>query len=155
MTQEEIINAARWARYARAARKHAGLTTPDLADALGVNRSTPWRWEAGQNVPESVPLVARFAEVTGVNSHEALTAAGLHADPRPAVELPEPAPHPLARQLDQLIGAESPLDGETKKGLEKVVEALLRTYPDNRPPLNHDVDAELDCLRPNHPPAQD
>ncbi|OLF18192.1 hypothetical protein BU204_07590 [Actinophytocola xanthii] len=50
-------------------RKSAGFTQESLAEALGVDRSTVIRWEAGQHEP--VPyLWPKFAELLGISRDE-------------------------------------------------------------------------------------
>jgi DNA-binding XRE family transcriptional regulator len=48
-------------------RKALGLTQEDLADQLGVNRSTIVRWERGETVPQSW-LQPRLAKALGVSA---------------------------------------------------------------------------------------
>jgi transcriptional regulator with XRE-family HTH domain len=50
----------------RAARRGAGLTQKQLAQALGVDSITVSRWERGVNSP-SLPRLARIAELTATS----------------------------------------------------------------------------------------
>lgn len=111
-----------WASYVRAAREHAKLTRPALAVAMGVQRSTIYRWETTNTRPEQADVVARFARETGVNLDEALAAAGLRpgvvAPDRPAQqELPmDPQVAELNRKLQ---------DPETSDVEKQALRALL------------------------------
>lgn len=71
----------KWAAYLAAARERTGLTKAELAKAARVARATVFRWEAGESRPEQAEIVARVAEVLGVDLDEALGAAGLRPDP--------------------------------------------------------------------------
>lgn len=55
-----------------------------FAAAAGIGRTTAWRWENSDQRPENIEVVARVAEVLGLDLDEALAAAGL----RPAAEPP-------------------------------------------------------------------
>lgn len=110
-----------WATFAKAARVSApggrGMSQSELARQLKVDRVTVWRWENGQQKPESVEVVVRFAEVLAVDLDEALAAAGLLAgatapaeptrevDPEIAEiqrsDLPEPAKRALIEHVVQ------------------------------------------------------
>jgi transcriptional regulator with XRE-family HTH domain len=46
--------------------RHAGLSTRDMAEYLGVHRETIWRWTKGQNRPAIATLRA-WAQRTGVD----------------------------------------------------------------------------------------
>lgn len=72
-----------WATYVQAAREHAGLNKTELARRIGKDRATIGRWEDGKNRPEDANLVARFADVLGLDRDEALAAAGLRPDVEP------------------------------------------------------------------------
>lgn len=67
----------RWAAYLAAARARAGMTKAELARAANVGRATVFRWEAGESRPEQAEIVARVANVLGIELDEALIAAGL------------------------------------------------------------------------------
>lgn len=47
-----------------------------LADALGVNKSTVWRWENESRAPESLDLAVRLADATRTPRDVAAAAAG-------------------------------------------------------------------------------
>ena len=47
---------------ARRLREAAGISGPEMADAIGCAVSTLWRWEGGQRRPHG-PAAVRYAEV--------------------------------------------------------------------------------------------
>lgn len=96
-----------WATYAKAAR--GLMSQSELARRLGVDRVTVYRWETSKQRPESADIVARFAEVTGVDVEEALAAAGL----RPGVTAPEEPAREPDEELDLIMTA--PVDNQTKQ----------------------------------------
>ena len=55
-------------------RKAAGLTQQQLADKMGVNRSTVAMWETGVNAPKTKMLLA-LAEVLGCSVEDLLKPA--------------------------------------------------------------------------------
>lgn len=59
------------------ARAAARLSQQALADALGVNKSTVWRWENEDRRPESIDLAIKVADVTRTSRSLAVAAAGL------------------------------------------------------------------------------
>lgn len=96
-----------WAPYAKAARGR--MSQSELARQLQVDRATIYRWETGQQRPESADTVARFAHITGVGLDEALAAAGL----RPGVEAPsEPTREP---DEEEAIIMAAPVDDALKQ----------------------------------------
>lgn len=88
-----------WATFAKAAREGAddgrGISQSELARRMEIDRVTLWRWENGKQKPENADVVARFARATGVQTDEALAAAGL----RPG----EPVPTEPTRDYDEEI----------------------------------------------------
>ena len=77
-----------------------GLGPSAFARQVGVDRTTLHRWESGKFRPSSAQDVARFAEATGVDLHEALRVAGfLPVEP---AETPAPPPPPLDPDLAHL-----------------------------------------------------
>lgn len=92
------------------------MSQSELARKLGVDRVTIYRWETGQQRPESAETVARFARETGVDVDEALAAAGL----RPGIQAPaEPTREP-DEELDLIMAAS--VDNQTK---QVMIERLL------------------------------
>lgn len=73
-----------WSTYAKAAREGAYKTISELARQLNINRTTLYRWETGDQQPHHPAIVIRFAQAVGVDTDEALAAAGL----RPGVAPP-------------------------------------------------------------------
>lgn len=88
-------NRGTWATFAKAARTGARMTQSELARRLNVERTTIWRWETGKQKPENADVVAAFAVVLGIDTDEALAAAGL----RPG----QPAPAEPTREVDEEI----------------------------------------------------
>lgn len=72
-----------WASLVQEAMTATELDEYELAEAIGTNRTTVWRWLQGRNKPANVPAVERFAEATGIDLNRALRAAGFA--PRAAV----------------------------------------------------------------------
>lgn len=58
-------------KFLKAAREKAGLSQKKLAEELGVDENTVWRWEAGRAYP-SVDLGKQIAELLGVSVDELL-----------------------------------------------------------------------------------
>jgi len=58
---------ARLAYAIRAAREQAGLSRPELADLVGVNRGAVYTWEKGSSVPSMLNLGA-LADALGVSA---------------------------------------------------------------------------------------
>lgn len=65
-----------WASLVREAMTATRLDEYGLAEAIGTNRTTVWRWLQDRNKPANVPTVERFAEATGIDLNRALRAAG-------------------------------------------------------------------------------
>lgn len=90
-----------WGTYVAAAIEAAGISKAELARRIETDVGTIFRWLAGKHAPERADVVARFADATGVDLDEALTAAGLRpaADPpkRPARQ--DPPLDPRARVI--------------------------------------------------------
>lgn len=49
----------------RQARDHKGLTQDELAEIIGVSRTTIASWEAGNSLP-SIPNLDRLCQATGI-----------------------------------------------------------------------------------------
>lgn len=81
-----------WATYVTATRERVGMSKAELARRLGVDRGTVHRWESGQSRPEDATVVTAFANLFGLDTDEALTAAGLRLSARPAGSPTENAP---------------------------------------------------------------
>lgn len=58
-------------KFLKGAREKAGLSQKKLAEGLGVDENTVWRWEAGRAYP-SVDLGKQIAELLGVSVDELL-----------------------------------------------------------------------------------
>ena len=110
-----------WATFAKAARDGARMSQSELARRLNVERTTVWRWETGKQKPESADMVAAFAAVLGIDTDEALAAAGL----RPGT----PAPAEPTRERDEeleLILAASVSDRMKQRMIERLYELRER-----------------------------
>lgn len=91
-----------WASLVLETRKAAGLSQQKFGALIGVDRSTVWRWENWNQKPDSVEVVATFAEATGAHVAVAMQRSGYAAAPRPTADassVPEPAIHAYARKL--------------------------------------------------------
>lgn len=65
-----------WQAYVLEARRLSGLSQQALADVLGVNKSTVWRWENESRAPESLDLAVRVADATRTPRETAAAAGG-------------------------------------------------------------------------------
>lgn len=65
-----------WQAFVLEARRLSGMSQQALADALGVNKSTVWRWENESRAPESLDLAVRLADATRTPRDVAAAAAG-------------------------------------------------------------------------------
>lgn len=95
-----------WGPYIADARKKRGMNRTAFADAVGIGRTTAWRWESSDQRPENVDVVLRVASVLGLDIDEALAAAGLSPDrepPEPQAQEPELDARALAIARDLQI----------------------------------------------------
>lgn len=99
-----------WATYITTARERAALTKSELARRVGKDRATVGRWEDGKNRPDDADLVARVADVLGLDLDEALAAAGL----RPGVT-PPPTPTVEVDEEIDLVRTDKRLDPDMKR----------------------------------------
>jgi transcriptional regulator with XRE-family HTH domain len=101
-------NRGAWAAFAKAARESArdgrGISQSELARQLKVDRVTVWRWEAGQQRPEDPEIVARFADVLGIDRDEALAAARM----RPGTEPPKEPTRERDDELADILTSDLP-----------------------------------------------
>jgi transcriptional regulator with XRE-family HTH domain len=113
-------NRVAWATFAKAARESArdgrGMSQSELGRQLKVDRVTVWRWENGQQRPENSSVVARFAEILGVDLDEALAAASL----RPDVEPPKQPTRERDEELEEILVADLP-----QRIKQELIEAVL------------------------------
>jgi transcriptional regulator with XRE-family HTH domain len=65
-----------WRAFVLEARTLARMSQQALADAMGVNKSTVWRWENEDRGPESVEMALRVADATRSSRELAVAAAG-------------------------------------------------------------------------------
>lgn len=75
-----------WATYVRALLRATGLTSPVLAQRIGVSASTVWRWETEKQKPEDAGVVERIATLFKLDLDEVLAAAGLKPNVEPPIE---------------------------------------------------------------------
>ncbi len=99
-----------WAAYVLTARERAGLTKSELARRIQKDRATVGRWEDGKNRPDDADLVARVAQVLGLDLDEALAAAGL----RPGVTPPATPTMDLDEEIE-LVRTDPKLDEDMKR----------------------------------------
>lgn len=103
-----------WAAYIKALRGATGMSTRALADRLGVDPATVWRWETAKTKPESTAVPERIAELFKVSLDEVLTAAGL----KPTVD---PAPEPT-------IEPDPEIDAILRSGLPRRIQDELVAF---------------------------
>lgn len=121
-----------WATFAGTARKDLGLTREEFADRIGVERTTPWRWETSRTVPNDQELVLRFAAVAGVDPDQALAAAGLKPGVQPPVEpVRESAMDPDVRILMHKL-ADPNVNAATKTYIRRTLR-ILANLPEGEP----------------------
>lgn len=72
-------NSDTWSAYVKTLRERAGLSQAALGEAIGLNRSTVWRWETGKSRPDDIDVIARVAHAVRSTTQEAMAAAGLAA----------------------------------------------------------------------------
>lgn len=84
-----------WATFAAEARRAAGMTQEDFGKAVGVDRTTVWRWEKKGVKPENVDIVLAVAAAGGMDRAAGMRAARLAVDDGPA-----PASDPRLTGLD-------------------------------------------------------
>lgn len=75
-----------WATYLKRLLAAAGIKGPDLAQRLGVDPSTVWRWTTGRQKPESPEAPEAIAALFQLDPAEVLAAAGLATPPEPPAE---------------------------------------------------------------------
>lgn len=103
----------------------------DLARATGIKPSVYSKWFNGSEQP-SVRSLQRLAPVIGAPLRELLVLAcrvdaedlGLDATPEP----PEVLGHPLAREIDSLLGEASPLPAKDRTAIETFLQQYLEPY---------------------------
>jgi len=83
-----------WATLVVEGRRRAGYTQEKLAALVGVDRTTVWRWEKQNRLPDTVELTLVVARVLGIDQDLALHAAG-HVGP----DAPEPEVDPRLKGL--------------------------------------------------------
>lgn len=128
-----------WATYVQAAREHARLTKTELARRIGKDRATIGRWEDGKNRPEDADLVARFADVLGLDREEALAAAGL----RPGIE-PPAVPTVEVDEEVHLVRTDPNLDEPMK---ERIIALILERREQDRQRRMEETRQMIDLMR--------
>ena len=94
----------------RTARRSAGLTQKQLAEALGVESITVSRWERGVTTP-SLPRLRRIAEITGTTVSDLVR-----------------APEAATAHAAELVALREEL-AETRQLVDRVAHALERLAP--------------------------
>lgn len=107
-----------WAEYVAAVRRATGMSRTEMARRLGVAHSTVWRWETGQQRPETPDAPEALARLLGLDVDEALAAAGLRQSGHGE---PSPPPEPYDPEIE-LVRTDDRLSPETK---ERII-ALIR-----------------------------
>lgn len=79
MRNIEDVVSGDWASFVREGRRELKLTQEKFGAAVGVNRSTVWRWEKEGMKPENVEVTTAVARLFGVSVDAAMKAAGLMA----------------------------------------------------------------------------
>jgi hypothetical protein len=74
--RNEEAPADTWASLVREAMDATQLDEYALAEEIGTNRTTVWRWLQERTRPANVPTVERFAAATGIDLNRALRVAG-------------------------------------------------------------------------------
>lgn len=110
-----------WAAYVLAGRTRAGLNKTELGRLIGRDRMTVTRWEDGKHRPDDAELVARVAEVLGLDQDEALAAAGM----RPGVHPPSQPTLPPDPERDLIMASDVP-DAMKRRMLERLHELRMR-----------------------------
>lgn len=113
-----------WATYARRAREGAGMTRAELAERLGKDHSTIYRWETGSYRPDSADTVAAWASAVGVPLDEALAAAGLRPD--------LPPPQEPTQERDEEIDLIRSATGLTAAQKRQLIERVLERREEDR-----------------------
>jgi len=75
-----------WATFVREAREAALISQIELARRIGVERTTVWRWENKDQLPDTATVAASVARALKLDQDEALRLAGF------TVGVPEPEP---------------------------------------------------------------
>lgn len=94
------------------------MNRTDFASAVGIGRTTAWRWENSDQRPENIRVVAQVAEVLGVDLDEALEAAGLRPAERPP-ERPTDQQPPLDPRVRMLLAEKA----EARRAAREAAEA--------------------------------
>jgi transcriptional regulator with XRE-family HTH domain len=90
-----------WATYVKALRAATGMSGRALADRLGTNPATIWRWETAKTKPESPAVPERIAELFRLDLDEVLTAAGLKPATEEAPTEPTREPDPEVEEIQR------------------------------------------------------
>lgn len=113
-----------WGAYLQAALKGAGMTHGELARSTGIHRSTIGRWVSGKRRPDRAGQVVVLAAALGLDTEEAMHAAGILPFPnppdRPASQRPT---DPDLARLMTLLG-DPGVDGRTKELIKTQLTAL-------------------------------
>lgn len=112
-----------WGTYISKAIDAAGISKAELARRVGTDAGTVFRWLSGKHVPERADVVARVADVLGLDLEEALAAAGMRPDAQPPAEPTAQTPprDPEIAELERRMN-----DPEISEQEKAAYRALLR-----------------------------
>jgi transcriptional regulator with XRE-family HTH domain len=112
--------------YLRDAIHTGGFATPtQFARAVGTDPSVVLRWISGEQRP-TIRSIERIAPMLGRTINEMVLAA--YPD-QLGIEPPaQPAPHPLASDVAQILAVDSPVSRDDRDALARVLDTLLDPY---------------------------
>jgi transcriptional regulator with XRE-family HTH domain len=122
---QELPSFPEWLASAIAARYDSDSA---FARAAGVSPSVVSRWTRGDLTP-TPRFLEKIAPALGVSATtlSAIAYPGLTDQPTPAAQEQRPL-HPLARDVDRLIGDESPVPEAERATLAGLLEAVVSPY---------------------------
>lgn len=134
MRNTEPAERGDWATVVKSRRAATGMSGAELSRRLKVDRATIWRWETGKQKPDTLEIVAAFAEIFAMDLDDALAAAGLR--PAEVAHRPEPVLDPdVAALLAKLEDPQtSPAVKEQIRTMMRALVELAESQP-VRPPV--------------------
>lgn len=105
----------------------------DFARKAGVRSpSSVSRWKAGLSIP-SVPMLKQIAPHLHTSAKTLIEMCyGTDVEAEAAPQVPRAVTHPLAKEIDKLLGNTSPLDDADKTRLTTVVDSAVDPYRGRR-----------------------
>lgn len=117
-----------FADYLRAAIAAAGFDNPtQFARKANADPSVVFAWLRGDRRP-TIRSIERFAPVLGLRIETVVAAAYPEATNTTVAPLARRPLHPLAAEVDRLLGDESPLTDEERQRVTVVVETAVHPY---------------------------